>query len=56
MRNQPKPHRLFYVDVNSCLAVNKEWARRNTVTKKRKILKSQDFSVEIYCNLTQFVL
>lgn len=65
-----KPRRLFYVDVNSCLAVNKEKVRSipssrrrcisthmmemiapNTVKKKRKMLKSQDFSVEIYCNL-----
>ena len=29
---------------------------RNTVKKKRKMLKSQDFSVEIYCNMPQSVL
>ena len=42
--------------VNRCPAVNKEKVPPKTVKKKRKLLKSQYFSAEIYCNLPQFVL
>ena len=64
MKNQTIPCRLYHfhkdrvirANVNDCPAVNKEKTPPKTVTKKRKMLKSQDFSVEIYCNMPQFVL
>ena len=44
--------------VEACQRVNSKQriGTQKTVKKKRKLLKSQDFSVEIYCNMPQFVL
>ena len=44
--------------VEACQRVNSKQriGTQKTVTKKRKMLISQDFSVEIYCNIPQFVL
>ena len=55
MRNLPISHRIFHfhrkrvisADINGCYAVDKEKISPKTVKKKRKLMKSQYFSVEV---------